>query len=88
MGYASRNFSRALVYVKTASYRTVILPELEYAASIWGSDQDSLNNVTESLQKTAARFILGNDNQSTSIIGMESNMQLIFPCGRNCFISA
>lgn len=67
LGYLRRNLRHAPSNVRQLAYQTFVLPQLEFASSIWSPFQKYLIDMIESIQNRAARFITRNYNRHSSI---------------------
>ena len=55
--------------LKEAAYKGLVRPVLDYGSSVWGPPGVVLQEELESVQKRAARFVTGNYNYETGILG-------------------
>lgn len=61
---------------------TLVRPKLEYGSAIWHPSQVTLTNSIESLQNSAARFILSDCSRFSSVSSMIANLNLSLLCRR------
>ena len=56
MGFLRRHLALALRHTKEVTYKTLVRPQLEYAAPIWNSYHKLQIKQVEKVQRTAARW--------------------------------
>ena len=56
--------------VKEMAYKSIVRPQLEYASSAWDPSQDYLIRELEGVQRKAARFVMGDFRQHSSVTRM------------------
>ena len=56
MGFLRRNLALAARHTKEAAYKTLVRPQLEYAAPIWHPYQETQSAQVEKVQRTAVRW--------------------------------
>ena len=56
MGFLRRNLALAPRYTKEVAYKTLVRPQLEYAAPIWHPFHETQTEKVEKVQRTAARW--------------------------------
>ena len=63
LGFLHRNLSECSPPVKESSYKAMVRPSLENAATVWDRDKQNHIKAIEQVQRRAARFVL-NDNST------------------------
>ena len=63
LGFLHRNLSECSPPVKESSYKAMVRPSLENAATVWDPDKQNHIKAIEQVQRRAARFVL-NDNST------------------------
>ena len=56
MGFLRRNLALAPRYTKEVAYKTLVRPQLEYAAPIWHPYHETQTEKVEKVQRTTARW--------------------------------
>ena len=69
LGFLRRNLYSCHQQVKEAAYKGLVRPILDYSSSVWDQSGVVLQEELESVQKRAARFVRGNYNYETGILG-------------------
>ena len=59
LGFLRRTLQHTNQTIRLNTYRTLVRPKLEYAATIWDPHHATQINQLEKVQKTAARYIMG-----------------------------
>ena len=67
LGFIRRNLARCDAKVKTAAYKALVRPKLEYAATVWDPHQTYLVDKLEMVQRRAARFVCNDFRRTTSV---------------------
>jgi len=62
--------NKSTTQVKTAAYKTMIRPLVEYSSSVWDPYKSGQINNVEKIQRKAARFCLGRYQQTASVTAM------------------
>ena len=75
LSFLRRNISACPKDIKATCYKTLVRPQVEYAASIW--DPGTKNNITkvEAVQRRAARFCHGDYHRTSSVTAMLQDLQ-------------
>ena len=68
--FLRRNLSSCPADVKSTCYKTLVRPQLEYAATVWYPWTQSNISKIESVQRRAARFTLGDYRRTSSVSSM------------------
>ena len=77
LNFIRRNLSKRSTEVKSTAYFTLVHPIMEYAASVWDSHQQHLIDNIEKIQRQAARWVLSDYRQQSSVTNMLN--QLYWP---------
>lgn len=72
LGFLRRNLKECTLPVKEASYKAMVRPSLENAATVWDPHQQNHIQAIEQVQRRAARFVF--NDYSTRTPGCVSNM--------------
>ncbi len=75
LGFLKRNMSKCDPTVKTAAYKTLVRPKLEYAASVWDPHQAKFITKLEKIQRRAARFVMGDHRRDSSVTTMLNTLE-------------
>ena len=70
LGFIKRNIRTTSRKIKELSYKTLVRPTLEYAASVWSPHQKELKYVLEMVQRRAARYVLHRHQRLDSVDDM------------------
>ena len=62
--------------MKEASYKTLVRPQLEYAATVWDPSSKTGINKVEDVQRCSARFCLNDYRRTSSVTSMIQNLGL------------
>lgn len=73
-GFVRRNLSRCDQSVRDMAFKTLIRPQLEYAATVWDPYQSNHINKLEKIQRQAARFVTGDYRRTSSVTEMQHNL--------------
>lgn len=76
LGYLRRHFRYATVDAKLLAYKTLVRPLLEYGCIVWDPYQQNYIQRLESVQKSAARYILGRYRRAESVSQMMIDLNL------------
>lgn len=76
LGYLRRNLRNSPSSVRKLAFLTFVLPQLEFASSIWSPHQNYLIDMIESIQNRAARFISSNYDRYASITQIKHECSL------------
>ncbi|KAK7093437.1 hypothetical protein V1264_012780 [Littorina saxatilis] len=76
VGFLRRNFKECTPKVKAATYITMVRPTLEYASTVWNPHEQQHNNLLESVQKRAARYVHNNyrEKEPGTVTNMLTNL--------------
>ncbi len=69
-----RVFKGCSKQVKERAYQSIVRPQLEYAGNVWDPYQDFLVRELERVQRRAARFVMGDFRQTSSVQKMLDNL--------------
>ena len=70
LGFVRRNFKACSRKIKEDLYFTYVKPVLEYAAAVWAPHTRLSINKLESVQRRAARFVMNDYFQTSSVTNM------------------
>ena len=70
LGYVRRNIRTKMSDIREAAYTTLVRPQLEYAAAIWGLNHDDKIKQIEKVQRRAARWATCNIGRTASVTDM------------------
>ena len=73
--FLSRNFSKCSRNIKEACYTTYVRPIAEYAASSWDPHTQRKIKKVEQVQRSSARFVMNNNDRSSSVTTMLQELQ-------------
>ena len=74
LGFLKRNLNINSISVKEQAYKTLVRPTLEYACSVWDSYFTEDINKLEKVQRRAARYVTGRNNNTSSVSDMLQNL--------------
>ena len=83
LGFLRRNLALANRHTKEVAYKTLVRPQLEYAAPIWRPYNETQTEKVEKLQRTAARWTCRRWRRNTSSVG-EMLDELEWPSLESC----
>ena len=72
--FFSRNLSHTSQKVKEAVYTTFIRPTVEFAASSWDPHTQRNTKKIEQVQRTSARFVMGDHRRTSSVTAMLNHL--------------
>ena len=70
LGFLKRNLNINSTSVKEQAYKTLVRPTLEYACSVWDPYFTEDINKLEKVQRRAARYVTGRNNNTSSVSDM------------------
>ena len=70
LGLIRRNLHCCSTKVKKSAYETLVRPKLEYATTAWSPHTTKAKQRLESVQRSAARFVLGDYRRRSSVTQM------------------
>ena len=74
LGFLHRNLNRCPSFIKTFCYKSLIIPILEYACTVWDPYTRKVINKIDKIQRRAARFTKNNYSWSTSVTGLINDL--------------
>ena len=74
LGFLKRNLKIDSTMLKTAAYKTLVRPTLEYTCTVWDPYTQGNIHKLEMVQRRAARFVLGRYNNTSSVGDMLSEL--------------
>ena len=75
LGFLRRNLALAPRHTKEVAYKTLVRPQLEYAAPIWHPYNETQTAKVEKVQKTAARWTCRRRRNSSSVGDMLDKLE-------------
>ena len=76
MGFLRRNLALAPRHTKEVAYKTLVRPQLEYAASIWHPYHETQIAQVEKVQRTAARWTCRRWRNTSSVGDLLDELEL------------
>ena len=74
ISFLQRNLSSCPKDIKEASYKTLVRPQLEYAATVWDPSTKTGINKVEAVQRRTARFCHNDYRRTSSLTSMIQNL--------------
>ena len=71
-----RNISSCPRNIRETSYKSLVRPQVEYASTVWDTSIKSQAAAVEAVQRRAARYIMGDYRQESSVTAMLQQLQL------------
>ena len=75
LGFLRRNLALAPRHTKEVVYKTLVRPQLEYAAPIWHPYNEAQTDKVEKVQRTAARWTCRKRRNSSSVDDMLDELE-------------
>ena len=75
ISFLQRNLSSFPKDIKEASYKTLVRPQLEYAATVCDPSTKTVINKVEAVQRRAARFCHNDYRRTSSVTSMIQNLE-------------
>ena len=76
LAFLRRNISCCPRPIRLIAYKTLIRPQLEYAAKVWDNTVKARTSAVETIQRRAARFVMGNYDRRSSVTNMLNELSL------------
>ena len=76
LAFLRRNISCCPRSIRLTAYKTLIRPQLEYAATVWDNSVKARSSAVEAIQRRAARFIMGDYDRRSSVTNMLNELNL------------
>lgn len=70
LGFLRRNIPTKNQQLRSAAYKAVVRPQLEYAASVWDPHLATHTNQIEAVQRRAARWVMSDYSRTSSVTSM------------------
>ena len=70
LGFIRRNIKTKHSNIRACAYKTLVRPQLEYAACAWDPPTNELSDKLERLQRRAARWATSDYCQTSSVTSM------------------
>ena len=74
LAFLRRNLQISQTHIKANAYKTLLRPQLEYAASVWDPYTKEKQKQLEMVQRRAARYVCNNYNYEASVTEMISQL--------------
>ena len=74
ISFLQRNLSSCPKDIKEVSYKTLVRPQIEYAATVWDPSTKTGINKVEAVQRLAARFCHNDYRRTSSVTSMIQNL--------------
>lgn len=75
MGLLKRTLGPCKQHVKETAYKALIRPKLEYGAAAWNPHSNVHVDKLEKVQRSAARFVVGDHRRTSSVSAMLETLQ-------------
>ena len=75
LGFLRRNLRKCPSKIKEQAYKTYVRPILEYSSSVWDPHTDDLSSKIDMVQRRAARFVMADYRQKSSVTKMLQTLQ-------------
>ena len=75
LGFLRRNLKTNNKQTKTNAYFTLVRPHLEYCSSVWNPHAVEQTNSIEKVQRRAARYVMNNYQQRSSVTAMIEELE-------------
>ena len=76
LAFLRRNISTCPQHLRMTAYKTLVRPQLEYAATVWENSIKGQTSAIETVQRRAARFITADYNRRSSVKSMLQELKL------------
>ena len=76
LAFLRRNISSCPRNIRETSYKSLVRPQVEYASTVWDTSIKSQAAAVEAVQRRAARYIIGDYRQESSVTAMLQQLQL------------
>lgn len=70
LGFVKRNVVTSSIQAKNTAYKSLVRPQLEYAAAVWHPHTADLTSSLEKIQRRAARYVLHQYQYTASVTQM------------------
>ena len=74
ISFLQRNLSACPKDIKALSYKSLVRPQVEYAATVWDPPTKTSNSKVEAVQRRAARFCHGDYRRTSRVTPMLQNL--------------
>ena len=75
LGFLRRNLRKCSPKIKEQAYQTYVRPTLEYSSTVWDPHTKDLIAQIDMVQRRAARFVMADYNQQSSVTQMLQSLQ-------------
>ena len=75
LGFLRRNLKIGSKAIKERAYKTLVRPQVEYAAAVWDPHTDREIKAIQAVQRRAARFCLGRYRRTSHVSDMLEELQ-------------
>ena len=76
LAFLRRNISSCPRNIRETSYKSLVLPQVEYASTVWDTSIKSQAAAVEAVQRRATRYIMGDYRQESSVMAMLQQLHL------------
>ena len=76
LAFLRRNISCCPPAIRLTAYKSLVRPQLEYAATVWDNSVKARAAAVEAIQRRAARFMTGNYDRRSSVTSMMKELSL------------
>ena len=75
LGFLRRNLKVSNQDTKTAAYKTLVRPTIEYCSSVWSPHTKDAINKIEMVQRRAARYVTNRYRNTSSVTAMLGDLE-------------
>ena len=84
LGLVKRNVKTRPRLIKTKVYKALVRPRLEYCSTVWDPQSKCATQRLEMVQRKAARYVLGQYHNTSSVSDMLDHLQWTTLAQRRC----
>ena len=71
MGFLRRNLQISQLHINANAYKTLIHPQVEYAAAVWDSYTKKIQDQLEMVQRRGDRYVCNSYSRELSVMAMK-----------------